>query len=194
MKRIALAVSAVLVAFVLAWGARADDGPRPRIVFSGGNEVGEVWANVKLTVQRLDEAYLPMVVMVANRSENAARVNRDSLRLVAANGVRYPMPALKELRKGYDKIHLDRRAVSAAGLPYQVWQRDRRLIESNFFPDTLSFRRALVIEELVLPSGFAFVDLVYFAKPPAAAPGRPLVLEVVADGWDRPLRLGIELG
>jgi hypothetical protein len=104
------------------------------------------------------------------------------------------MPSLKELRRNYRRIGLDARAVSAAGIPYQVWQRDRRLLESNFFPNALTDRRAIVIDEVSLPSGSALIDLLYFARPPGLGSGSAFVLEVQAVGWAAPVRLGIVLG
>jgi hypothetical protein len=134
-----------------------------------------------------------MVVMVANRSREAVIIDRDAIRLVGADGARYPMPTLKELRKGYKRSGLDGRAVSGAGIPYEVWQQDRRLLESNFFPNLMTDRRAIVIDEVTLPTGYAMIDLIYFAKPRGLGPGEPFLIEVHPIGWDAPVRLGIML-
>lgn len=193
MRRVA--ITTLVAAGLLAQPNPAGSAERssPRIVFNGGNAMGEVWANLGLTIQRLDERYIPMVVMVVNRSRDTVVVDRDSLRLVGPDGRRYPMPTLKELRRGYRKSSLDARAVSAAGIPYDVWRRDRRLLESNFFPNTLTDRRAIVIDEVSLPPGYAMIDLVYFARPAGFGIGTPFLLEVAADGWEAPVRLGIVL-
>jgi hypothetical protein len=181
----------LIAALVLAVQTGAA-GDRPgRLVFTTANDSGEVWANIGLTRQRLDEDYIPMVVLVANRSREPVIVDRDAIRLIGADGKRYPMPTLNELRKGYGKTGLDGRAVSGAGIPYEVWQQNRRLIESNFFPNLSTDRRAIVVDEVTLPSGTAMIDLLYFAKPPGLAPGRPAILEVQPIGWDAPIRLGI---
>jgi hypothetical protein len=173
-------------------GASAQDGRR-RTVFNGRSEVGELWANVVLTGLRLDEPYLPMVIGIVNHSAESAIVDRDAIRLVGPDGLRYPMPTLKELRTGYGPIALDARAVSGAGIPYEVWRSEGRLVESNFFPNLTSSRRAIVIDEVTLPPGFAMIDLVYFAKPPGLEAGQPLLVEVAADGWPSPLRIGVVL-
>jgi hypothetical protein len=168
--------------------------PRPgQLVFYGGNEVGEVWAHVGLTARRLDEDYLPMVVAVVNRRSTSVSLDRDAIRVIGPRGVRYPMPTLRELRKRYNRQRLDQRAVSAAGIPWEVWRRDRRLVEANFFPELTSGRRAIVIDELSLPPGGAMIDLLYFAKPPGLAVGDPFIVEVQAVGWPAPLRLAIVL-
>jgi len=170
----------------------AQDQP-PRLVFNGGNEIGEVWANVGLTLLRLEEDYIPIVVAVVNRSREPVIIDRDAIRLVGRDGTRYPMPTLEELRKGYRRSNLDGRAVSAAGIPWEVWQRERKLMESNFFPILSSSRRAMVIDEVTLAPGYALVDLFYFAKPKGLAPGEPFLIEVESIGWEAPVRLGIVL-
>ncbi len=185
----------VLTALAVSSPGVGKQDPRPgRLVFNGGNEIGEVWANVGLTGRRLDEDYIPMVVAVVNRSPQPARLDRDAFRLIGPDGVRYPLPTLRELRSGYRKRRLDTRAVSAAGIPWEVWRRDRRLVESNFFPELTSGRRAIVIDELTLAQGDAMVDLLYFARPPGLAVGSSFILEVHALGWKAPLRLAIVLG
>lgn len=183
-----------LVAILLLAAAGATAADRPgQLVFKAESESGEVWANVGLTRQRLDQAYIPMVVLVANRSHEEVIVDRDAIRLVGSDGKRYPMPTLSELRKGYDKTGLDGRAVSGAGIPYDVWRQNRRLIESNFFPSLSTDRRGIVVDEVTLPSGTAMIDLLYFAKPYGLGPGQPFILEVRPVGWEAPLRLGIVL-
>jgi hypothetical protein len=171
----------------------AQDQSRRELIFDSTNAEGEVWVNVSLTRQRFDEDYLPMVVMVANRIDGPVVLDRESFRLIGADGQRYPMPSLKELRAGYNRFGLDARAVSGSGIPWEVWARERRLVESNFFPNLTGNSRALVIDEVSLMPGNAVIDLLYFAKPQGFAAGQPLVLEVHAMGWAAPLRLGMVL-
>ena len=189
MKKLVLVLAFALAATGFA---AAEDPPARRLVFSGENELGELWANIGLTIQRLEEDYIPMVVMIVNRDREAVVIDRDAVRLVGPDGLRYPMPTLKELRKNYDRFSLDGRAVSGAGIPWEVWQRNRRLLESNFFPNTLTDRRAIVVDEVTLPPGYALIDLVYFAKPKGLVRGTSFVLEVHGLGWRAPVRLGIE--
>lgn len=172
--------------------AQQEEAP-PRLSFDGENAIGEVWANVGLTRQRFDQDYLPMVVMVANRADESVTFDRDSFRLIGSDGKRYPMPSLKELRKGYKRLGLDARAVTGTGIPWEVWARERRLVESSFFPNLSSNRRALVIDEVSLMSGYALIDVLYFAKPHGFAPGQPIILEVQAIGWEAPIHLGMVL-
>lgn len=194
-QRIAALIIAVLAVGVLGVSSASEkekSAPR-RLIFNGSNEVGEVWVNVGMTVNRFDEDYLPMVVMVANHADEPALLDRDSFRLVAKDGVRYPMPTVQELRKGYGKLGLDARSVSGAGLPWEVWLRERRLMDSNFFPNLHSTRRALVIDEITLANGYAMVDVLYFAKPIGFVAGDPFILEIRAIGWEIPIRIGMVL-
>ena len=91
----------LVLAFALAatGSAVAEDSQARRLVFSGENELGELWANIGLTIQRLEEDYIPMVVMIVNRDRAAVVIDRDAVRLVGPDGLRYPMPTLKELWK-----------------------------------------------------------------------------------------------
>ena len=171
----------------------AQEEAQRTLVFRGESIRGEVWANIGLTVQRLEEDYIPMVVMIVNHDREPVLIDRDALRLIGPDGERYPMPTLKELRKNYRKIGLDGRAVSGAGIPYEVWQQNRRLLESNFFPNTLTDRRAIVVDEITLPSGYALIDLVYFARPKGLEKGASFILEVQGLGWSGPVRVGIVL-
>jgi len=185
----------MLVAIIVAGGALSAQQARPgKIVFNGGNDVGEVWANVGLTASRLDEDYLPMVVGVQNHGPVSVRLDRDSFRLIGPDGVRYPMPTLRELRQHYRRQSLDQRAASAAGIPWEIWLRNRRLVDADFFPELATGRRAIVIDDLTLAENHAMIDLLYFAKPPGLSNGTPFILEVQALGWPAPIRLGIVLG
>jgi hypothetical protein len=73
---------------------------QPRILFSEQSALGQVWANLVLTHLRLEEDYLPMVVGIRNLANNKLVVDRESLRLIGPDGVRYPMAGLKEVRRG----------------------------------------------------------------------------------------------
>jgi len=186
-------VIGILISVSTAMVTAQDKAAPKRLVFEGKNTTGEVWANVGLTRQRFAEDYLPMVVMVTNYSNEPVVFDRDSFRLIGNDGNRYPMPSLKELRKGYKRLGLDARAVSGTGIPWEVWARERRLAESNFFPNLSRNRRALVIDEVTLMSGYALIDVLYFAKPSGFAPGQPIILEVQAVGWETPIHLGMVL-
>jgi hypothetical protein len=192
-NRFSTLVAALLLLSCVASTLSAQDKPQRRLVFSGGNDIGELWANVGLTGQRLDRDYLPMVIAVVNRSDSPVVIDRDAIRLVGPDGIRYPMPTITELRKGYDRLSLDYRAASGAGIPYDVWRRERRLMNSNFFPNISSLRSGIVIERVTLAPRAAMIDLVYFARPRDLARGVPFLLEAHAIGWQAPVRIGIVL-
>ena len=158
----------------------------------GQNEFGTVWVNVHLTRMRVSEPYLPMVIGVQNATSQSVRINRDAIRLVGPDGRRYPVAGLKDVRDGYDKLNLDRRIANANGIPWEVWYRQRRLRESNFFPGVMN-RGGTVIDEVVLRRQDGMVDLVYFPTPRGLALNTPFAVEIAAEGWEVPLRLLIRL-
>ena len=170
----------VLLGILAAGLALASDG---QIVFSERSEVGQLWANLSLTYLRVGEPYLPMVIGVQNLSGESLELNRASFRLIGPDGRRFAMADLKTLRKSYEKSTLDRRIMTTNGIPADVWSRQRRLRESNFFPDMSQARRNTVIDRVGLRRGDGMVDLIYFEAPTGLALGTPFVLEVLPEGW-----------
>ena len=185
----------VTAALVLLMAAAASAAGQDRqLVFSEKNAAGQLWANLSLTYLRVDEPYLPMVVGVQNKSKQRAVIDRESFRLVGPDGSRYRLAELKEVRQEYDKFGADHRIASAAGIPVLVWIRQRHLRETSFFPDIHLSRRPTVIESATLSRGDGMADLLYFVTPRGLAPGRPMLLEVLPEGWEAPLRLRLVLG
>ena len=181
----------VLLVALAAGLVLASDG---QIVFSERSQTGQLWANLSLTYQRLGEPYLPIVVGVQNLSAEPLELNRASFWLLGPDGRRFPMADLKTLRKNYEKSTIDRRIMTTSGIPADVWYRQRRLRESNFFPDVSQARRNTVIDRVTLRRGDGTVDLIYFEAPTGLALGTPFVLEVLPEGWEAPLRLRLLLG
>lgn len=183
--------AAIATGCLIAAAIAAQEG---QVVFSEKSQSGQLWANLALTYLRVNEPYLPLVIGVQNFSEGMLVVDRSSFRLIGPDGVRYPMADLKILRTSYDKASLDRRIASASGIPVDLWARQRRLRESNFFPDVGLSRRPTVINQVTLAPRDGMADLVYFVTPPGLAPGKPFVLEVQPRDWSVPLRLRLILG
>lgn len=181
----------VLLGILAAGLAIAGDG---QVVFSERSEAGQLWANLSVTYQRVGEPYLPMVIGVQNLGDETLRLGRASFSLIGPDGRRFPMADLKELRRSYDKASIDRRIATANGIPVDVWARQRRLRESNFFPDMGQSRRTTVIDRVTLARGDGTADLIYFEMPAGLAPGAPFLLEVQPEGWAVPLRLRLVLG
>jgi hypothetical protein len=183
--------SVVLLGVLAAGLALADDG---RVVFSERSEVGQLWANLSVTYQRLGEPYLPIVIGVQNLGGETLRLDRASFSLIGPDGRQFPMADLKELRKSYDKATIDRRIATANGIPVDLWTRERRLRESNFFPNIGQSRRTTVIDRVTLARSDGMVDLIYFETPTGLTLGAPFLLEVRPEGWAVPLRLRLVLG
>jgi len=163
----------------------------PPLVVNHETNWGAVWVNLTLTANRIGEPYLPMVVAVQNRARQPVKVDRRAMWLIGPDRSRRPMAELKEVRAGYGKLNMDWRSATAAGIPVSVWRRQRRLRESNFFPDVSAARGATVIDRVTLRRHDALVDLVYFRTPPSLGAGRPFVLEISPEGWEIPIRLGL---
>jgi hypothetical protein len=179
----------ILVLLIVPWTASSQDAP---LLVAGENEMGAVWANISLTQLRVDEPFLPMVIAIQNRSEEPVLIDRQAIWLIGPTRERFPMAELKEIRKGYNKMRLDSRIATSAGIPVDVWYRQRRLRESNFFPD-IGTRGGTVIDRVTLRRLDAMVDIVYFHRPRGLTPDAPFVLEVFPDGWEAPLRMLLKL-
>jgi hypothetical protein len=172
--------------------ALVSDAQESKTVLVGQSELATVWANIQITRMRVDQPYLPMVIGLQNLAAETAKITRESIRLVGPDGRRYPVAGLKEVRKNYPMLNQDRRVVNAAGIPWEVWYRQRRLRESNFFPGVMG-RSGTVIDHVTLRRQDGMVDLFYFPRPHGFAAGTPVILEISAEGWEGPIRLGIRL-
>jgi hypothetical protein len=182
-------LSALLLMLTAPFAAVAQDAP---LLVAGENEMGAVWANISLAQLRIDEPFLPMVIAIQNRSDEAIRIDRHAIWLIGPTRERFPMAELKEIRDGYKKMRLDSRIASSAGIPVDVWYRQRRLQESNFFPD-IGSRGGTVIDRVTLRRQDAMVDVVYFHRPRGLTLDSPFILEVFPEGWEAPLRMLLRL-
>jgi hypothetical protein len=172
-------------------GAQEPEQPRFEVVAEDDN--GRVWAVLSLTGQRVDEAYLPIVVGVQNNAKKPVTLNRDSFRLRDLDGIIYLMPSVRDWRKNYDKIVLDRRMMSTGGIPWRVWYTSRKLGPTNFFPDLQTGRGNILRDSVTLRRGHGMMDLLYFERPRNLSAGRPFFLEVWGKNWESPIRLRLLL-
>jgi hypothetical protein len=193
------AAAATVLAMSLAVGgvvARPDtkqeeEQEPQRVLFIAENDAGKVWANLALTLQRTAEPYLPMVVAVENLSRNSIEIDRESFWLSDLDDIVYFMPTVKEVRRNYDKIVMDYRMVSYAGIPWENWRWTNRLDSANFFPDLRSTRGNTVRDHVTLRHRHAMVNLLYFERPRKLQRGRPFFLAVHPKGWEIPIRIRI---
>jgi hypothetical protein len=184
------ALTAFLYVGIGIGSAPAQEEPEPqRMLFIAENDDGTVWANITLTLQRTNEPYLPMVVAVENLSRDIVNLNRESFWLSDLDDIIYFMPSVKEVRKNYDKMVMDYRMVSYAGIPWETWRWTNRLEITNFFPDLRSRRGNTVRDRVTLRHRHGMVNLLYFERPRKLQPGRPFFLNVMADGWEIPIRI-----
>ena len=181
----------ILVALVLflASGAILAQDDIGRILFIAEDDNGKVWANLSLSGQRMDEPYLPMVLAVENKLSKPITVDRESFWLEDLEGIIYVLPTVKEQRKNYDKTVMDYRTVSYNGIPWENWRYNRRLDETNFFPNLQSNRGNVVRDKATLRQRHAMVNLMYFERPRNLELGKPFFLVVHPKGWETPIRL-----
>jgi hypothetical protein len=188
-----IAVVAVLALVQTGGVVRAADESSQEL-FYAENGSGRVWANIRLVGQRLDDAYLPIVIGIVNTSDEPVEITRDRIWLSDVSDIIYTMPTVKQLRKGYSRVALDRRAMSTAGIPWEVWVRSGTYESSNFFPDMRARRgNNTVRDRITLRKGHGMIDLFYFERPRNLAPGSRFLLEVHAKGWEQPIRMFLEV-
>ncbi len=173
----------------LAVPVRAAEGAKPS-VFTAKSDEGQVWVSVDLARFRTGEAYLPLVVAVANRAKGSIELNRTSIRLIDSMGGGFPMPTVGELRKAYDKRNLDQTMVRVFGFPTGTLLTMSRLVPSNFFPP-LTGGGGITIDRVELAPFTWTIDLMYFPRPNGPLTG--LTLEVAPEGWQQPVRVSVKL-
>ena len=164
-----------------------------QILFIAENEVGKVWVNTSLTLQRTAEPYLPMVVAVQNLGEENATLERNSIWLADLQSVIYVMPNVKEFRKNYKRSNIDYRMVSYGGIPWEGWRWNRRLEPANFFPDLRASSGNTTRDRITLRKRHAIVNLLYFERPRNLQPNKPFFLVVHPEGWEVPIRIRLIL-
>ncbi|MCJ7753954.1 MAG: hypothetical protein MUP13_05290 [Thermoanaerobaculales bacterium] len=182
-----------LAALVVVSATGQDGEDEAKMLFIASDDQGTVWANVGLALQNRDDAYIPMVVGVQNNSPNEIKLTRESFHLADMDGVVYSMPTVKEWRKGYKRIVIDRRLLSTGGIPWEVWYQSGRLARSNFFPDLSGTRGNTTISTINLRTGFGMVDLMYFEQLRVQQTDRPFILTVQPVGWEVPINLRLYL-
>lgn len=186
----------MLLALVLLAGAvgLAQEVEDPaKVLFIAEDAQGKVWANLGLMLQGNSEPYLPIVIGVQNKSDSEIRLNRNSFWLSDLDGVIYTMPTVKDWRKHYKRIVIDRRMMNTGGIPWEVWWRSGRFSQSNFFPDLRPSRGNTTLDNVSLRTGYGMVDLMYFERLRLLEVGRPFFLTVQPEGWEAPIRLRLYL-
>jgi hypothetical protein len=185
----------VLLAVGLAVGAvLAQERAPTQILFIAENDAGKVWANTSLTLQRMNEPYLPIVVAVENKGAKSVTLDRSSFWLTDLDEIVYVMPSVKEQRKNYSKTVIDYRMISYAGIPWEGWRWNRKLEPSNFFPNLRASSGNTTKDRMTLRQRHAIVDLLYFERPRNLSLNRPFFLDIhPKKGWEVPIRLRIVL-
>jgi hypothetical protein len=120
------------------------------------------------------EAYFPLFVQVANRSDVNFTVSRESFTLEDRLGHQYPLAPARDVLENYPRVDLDRRlfvenhAITANGVGVFTY------IRSDFFPS--SARSTLRVDEISLPAKSYMEDVLYFPIPETGLNNVPLRL------------------
>jgi hypothetical protein len=182
-----------LAVFAGAFAGAQETQEPAQILFVAEDDQGTVWVNVGLAVQDQSGAYLPLVVGVQNKAASEIKLNRESFLLIDLDDVVYTMPTVKEWRKSYKRMVIDRRLMSTSGIPWEVWWSGGRLARSNFFPDLRSTRGNTTVDSITLRTGYGMVDLLYFEQLRTSGDGRPFLLSIRPEGWEVPIQIRLLL-
>lgn len=126
------------------------------------------------------DAFVPLTVVLANRTTTPLHLTRESFILVdPVNGRRYGLASIDEVRR-QGKQQFDRRLMDLEHLLGQLAAYQRA--PSNYFPDT-----GLVIDQIELHQGQFVIDNLYFPRPEGDLLGRTFELHVDARGLQGPL-------
>jgi hypothetical protein len=138
-----------------------------------------------------DEAYFPLFVQVANRSEQTFEVGRESFILEDALGRHYALTPVRELAEGYGRMDLDRRLFrqnrqfTANGVGLFTY------VRSEFFPSTA--RRAILDDRVTVPPRTYIEDVLYFPVPEGGLHHVPLRLLFQVKGIEDPIQVVFEV-
>ncbi|GAB4222303.1 MAG: hypothetical protein Kow0062_19070 [Acidobacteriota bacterium] len=194
----------LLVALAAAGGCRGWKGTLPRegdlhprltpFTYLERGRLLALAADVRATIEREDDPFVPLAVGIANRGLDRLTLTRESFTLVDEQGRRYPLATIDEVReKMGNLVPIDLRIsadfVSVFGSPWDLWQR----VPATFFP-VLSVGsvpgfgpRTIRRDRVELPRRSWMADLLYFPHPEGELAGRRFELWVDAEELDEPV-------
>lgn len=126
------------------------------------------------------DAFIPLTVIVANRSGTALNLHRESFTLVdPISGARYGLAGVNEVRRqgkqSYDRKLMDQEHLASKVDIYQ-------LVPSNFFP-----YQGLVNDSVELHQFQFLFDNLYFPRPEGSLLGKTFELHINAKGLQEQL-------
>ncbi len=137
------------------------------------------------------EAYFPLFVQVANRSQGTFEITREAFTLEDPLGRQYSIAPAREVAENYGRLDLDRRLFqqnrqfTANGVGLMTF------VRSDFYPS--SARRSLLIEQVSLPPHAYMEDVIYFPIPESGLNGVPLRLLFKVKGIEEPIQVVFEV-
>ena len=126
------------------------------------------------------DPFIPLTVVLANKTTTPLMVHRESFTLVdPANGSRYGLASIAEVRRQGKQVY-DRRLMDVDHLLTKL--SNFRRADSNFFP-----YEGLLIEQVELHQFQYILENLYFPRPEGNLLGRRFELHVSAKGLTQPL-------
>jgi hypothetical protein len=138
-----------------------------------------------------DEAYFPLFVQVANRSDLTFEIGRESFLLEDPLGRQYALTPVRELSENYGRLDLDRRLFrqnrqfTAAGVGLYTY------VRSEFFPSAA--RRAVLDDQVSVPPRTYIEDVLYFPVPEGGLHHVPLRLLFKVKGIEDAIEVVFEV-
>ncbi len=164
---------------------RRSDRPDPGIPYASGTaspklstftfkEEGKLYlitVGVNATRFHEKDSFIPVTIMVANKSATPLLLHRESFTLVdPVTGSRYGLASIDEVRR-QGKQTYDRQLMDQEHMPAKLDIFHR--LPSNFFP----FQQ-LVNDQIELHRASYFLDVIYFPRPEGELLGRTFELHV----------------
>jgi len=193
--RVALASALILLAFSPTAGCRRrSDRPDPGIPYAAGTtspklatfifkEEGKYYlmtVGVNATRFHDKDLFVPLTVVLANRTTTPLSLTRESFTLVdPIQGSRYGLASIDEVRRQGKQL-FDRRLMDFDHLALKLGAYQQ--LPSNFFPST-----ELLNDNLELHQFQYLLDNLYFPRPEGELLGKSFELHINARGLQAPL-------
>jgi hypothetical protein len=193
-RSVAVCVLAVTLALVAVACRRGSDRPPAGVPFATGTtsrklstfifeEEGKTYLmTVGVNAARFhdDDAFIPLTVVLLNKSGAKLEITRESFTLVdPVAGARYGMATIPEVRV-QGKLSYDRQLMDLdhLGLKLEIFDR----INSNFFPS-----QGIVSDQFELHSHQYMLDNLYFPRPEGQLLGKTFELHANPKGVEHDL-------
>lgn len=137
------------------------------------------------------EAYVPLIVQVANKSKETLQIGRESFMLEDSIGRRYGMAPAGDVAGHYPRLDMDRRIFQENRSITSTYVNMYTYISSDFFPSPS--RRSLLLDHVTLPPHAYMEDILYFPVPDSGLNGVALRLGLTVPQFTDPIEVVFEV-